>query len=199
MFQGPKRIVQGPGSTIQPAKAECRLNQLVDPSQALPKDSQATSSATILRICRISVSTTRELWHAGADSHAFEQLWPRQLMYVFLAALSFEINAGKVLMHPKDRRQMSSRQAFANWYISWPEMSASPYHHRQGLFSSKYWHARLAACGMWHAVILAACSPEPKATGWRQLKLLHSVTSESCSVFFLGTSFLHMKAGRGGE
>jgi len=43
-----------------------------------------------------------------------EQLWPRQLMYVFLAALSFEINAGKVLMHPKDRRQMSSRQAFAN-------------------------------------------------------------------------------------
>ena len=50
-----------------------------------------------------------------------------------------------------------------------------------------------AACGMWHAVILAACSPEPKATGWRQLKLPHSVTSESCSVFFLGASFLHMR------
>lgn len=67
MFQGPKRTVQGPGSTIQPAKAECRLNQLVDPSQALPKDfagndpSSCSSSATILRICRISVSTTRAL------------------------------------------------------------------------------------------------------------------------------------------
>ena len=89
MFQGPKRIVQGPGSTIQPAKAECRLNQLVDPSQALPKDSQATSSATILRICRISVSTTRELWHAGADSHAFGAALAKAVDVCFFGCVVF--------------------------------------------------------------------------------------------------------------
>ena len=180
--QGPKPTVQGPGSTIQPAKAKRQLQQLVDPLQALPKATAQAHALAPPRFCEYVTAQYRppELWHVGADSHALEAALTKAVDVWSFGCVIFEISTGKVLMHAKDGRHTSSRQTVADWCKNWPEMSASPYHHRQrpdSSSSSKYFRARLAASGMWHAVILAACSPEPRARRW--MKLPQSVASES--------------------
>ena len=184
MVQGAKAMVQGPASPIQPAKAERQLEQLVDLSQAFPKDLKATiqdHAQAPPRFCEYVTAQYRppELWNVRADSHSLEAALTKAVDIWSFGCVVFEILTGQVLMRPKDARQISSRQCIADWCKTWPEMSASPKRHRQGLSGSTcYWHARLAACGMWHAVILAACNPEPKGRTWMK-SLPRSMASES--------------------
>ena len=169
--QGPKPTVQGPGSTIQPAKAKRQLQQLVDPLQSLPEATAQAHAQALSRFCEYVTAQYRppELWHVGAHSHALEAALTKAVDVWSFGCVVFEISTGKVLMRARNGRQTSSRQTVADWCKHWPKMSASPYHHRQGpedTNSSRYFRARLAASGMWHAVILAACSPEPRARRW---------------------------------
>ena len=95
--QVPKPTVQGPGSTIQPAKAKRQLQQLVDALQALPKATAQAHAQAPPRFCEYVTAQYRppELWHVGADSHALEAALTKAVDVWSFGCVIFEISTEK--------------------------------------------------------------------------------------------------------